>query len=77
MDKVVAIEGDVTIPVIGLDEEDRIRLIDEVNIIYHVAANINFSAPLDKAVFVNIEGTKRILQIAKQMKNLQVGIICD
>ena len=56
----------------GLTESDRKLLIDEVNIVFHLAATIRFDEPLKKAVLLNTRGTKLVLELAKQMKNLEV-----
>ncbi|KAK9507908.1 hypothetical protein O3M35_007670 [Rhynocoris fuscipes] len=71
LEKVRVVVGDVTIPGLGLNESDLNVLIEEVDIVFHVAASINFSASLDKAVLVNLEGTKNTLLVAKQITNLK------
>lgn len=44
--KIVAIEGDITLPELGLSQKDRQLLIDEVSVVFHCAASIKFDAPL-------------------------------
>ena len=70
--KIAYIGGDVSLPDLGLTESDRKLLIDEVNIVFHLAATIRFDEPLKKAVLLNTRGTKLVLELAKQMKNLEV-----
>lgn len=40
--KVFAVRGDITMEGLGISDEDEARLADEVNIIFHAAATINF-----------------------------------
>lgn len=70
--KVVAISGDVTMTNLGLSVANRQLLADRVSIVFHAAAMIRFDAPLKQAVIVNTLGTKYVLDLAKEMKNLEV-----
>lgn len=72
MNKVFAIAGDVSEPNLAISESDRRLLADTVNIVYHAAATIRFDEALKKAVLLNTRGTKFVLELAKEMKNLQV-----
>lgn len=47
-------------------------LINKINIIFHVAASVRFDNPLKEAILINTRGTKELISIAKQMKNLKV-----
>lgn len=69
--KVVAIAGDVTMTNLGLSEANRQLLADRVSIVFHAAALIRFDASLKQAVIVNTRGTKYMLDLAKEMKNLE------
>lgn len=71
MEKVVPIEGDITLDNLGLSEENIQRLVEDVNIIFHLAATINFQEPLRVAVTMNMLGTKKVVHLAKQVKNLE------
>lgn len=70
--KVAYIGGDVTVPELGMSESDRQILIDEVDIVYHLAATIRFDETLKRAVLLNVRGTKMVLELAKQMKHIEV-----
>lgn len=72
--KVTAVAGDVQEVALGLSPEDRKTLTENVNMIYHAAASIRFDDPLKKAVFLNVRGTKFMLELAKQCTNLIVSI---
>uniref|UniRef100_A0A1Y1MBE1 Fatty acyl-CoA reductase n=2 Tax=Photinus pyralis TaxID=7054 RepID=A0A1Y1MBE1_PHOPY len=70
--KVAVIYGDVLEENLGLSKEDREMLINETNVVYHLAATIRFDDPLKKAVLLNVRGTKYMLDLAKECKNLIV-----
>lgn len=70
--KVVAIAGDIEIINLGLSKEDRKMLTEELEIIYHSAATIRFDEPLKKAILCNTRGTKLLLNLARECKNLLV-----
>ncbi|XP_012288354.1 fatty acyl-CoA reductase 1 isoform X2 [Orussus abietinus] len=71
MEKVVLIEGDMGQKLLGLSEESRKRLL-EINIVFHLAATVRFDEKLRTAVNINVRGTKEIVLLAKQMRNLKV-----
>lgn len=70
--KVVGIPGDVTMPDLGLSASNRQLLIDRVSIVFHAAATIRFDEPLKRAVLINTRGTKLMLELAQDMKKLEV-----
>ncbi|XP_046746505.1 fatty acyl-CoA reductase wat-like [Diprion similis] len=72
--KIVAIPGDITSEGLGLSAEDHQRIVDEVSVIFHIAATVHFNERLDKAIPLNVNGVKYVLDIAKACKNLAVGI---
>lgn len=67
---VTLINGDVQLPGLGISLLDRQLLIEKINIIYHAAATVRFDEPLKKAVLTNTRGTKLIVELAKEIKNL-------
>lgn len=56
-----------------MSEADRQTIIDEVSLVYHCAATIRFDETLKKAVLLNTRGTKCMLDLAAQMKKLEVS----
>lgn len=72
LNKVYPIAGDVSEPDLAISESDRRLLADTVQIVYHAAATIRFDEGLKKAVLLNTRGTKLVLELAKEMKNLEV-----
>ncbi|KAF5306584.1 hypothetical protein FQR65_LT07311 [Abscondita terminalis] len=72
LDKVIAVRGDVTEDNLGLTPQLRKKLVEEVDVIFHMAATIRFDDPLKKAVLLNVRGTKYMLDFAKECKHLLV-----
>ncbi|XP_072382157.1 fatty acyl-CoA reductase wat-like [Diabrotica undecimpunctata] len=68
--KVEAISGDCTQSGLGLNITDRQTLISKVNIVFHVAATVKFDENLKLAYNINVNGTKSVLDLARQMNNL-------
>ncbi|XP_018574204.1 fatty acyl-CoA reductase wat-like [Anoplophora glabripennis] len=69
--KVVAIEGDCALPDLGLSDQDKKLLIDEVNIVFHVAATVRFDEKLKTAVATNVRATRDLLLLVKQMPHVK------
>ena len=46
LNKFVAVNGDCSQPDMGLSEEDKQTLVNEVNIVFHCAASVKFDAPV-------------------------------
>jgi len=63
-DRLVAIAGDVTLPRLGLDRERHDALAAEVSEIVHAAASISFELDLESSRAINVEGTRRMLDLA-------------
>jgi fatty acyl-CoA reductase len=72
--KVVAIRGDVSQPGLALSEEDSHVLTNNVSVVFHAAAIINFNASLQSAINTNLVGTKRILQLCHHMPKIKVRV---
>lgn len=72
LSKIYVIKGDVSVEGLGLTENDENELIDNVNLIFHCAANVRFDQTLKDAVNFNTNGTHRVLKLAEKMKKLLV-----
>ena len=70
--KIIAMEGDVTKPDFGLTEEEKIQLISEVTIVFHMAASLRLEAGMKAAIINNTLSTKHILDFCLEMKQLKV-----
>ena len=55
-------------------KEDLKELAENVDIVVHSAASVRFDAPLRDAVEMNLEGTKKLLDIACSFKRLEVFV---
>ena len=63
--RVHAVAADMTAPGLGLTEDERLRLAERVTKIVHSAASVSFTLPLDEARAINLEGTRRMLELAE------------
>jgi fatty acyl-CoA reductase len=71
--KVKAIPGDCSLPGLGMNEEDRRRVVERVSVVFHSAATVRFDEHLRTALGINVLGTKHILTLAKEMTQLKVS----
>lgn len=72
--KVIPFNGDICSDNLGLTDEQCENLINEVNVVFHCAATLRLEAKLKDAVEMNLIGTKRILNLAKEMKHLRTFV---
>ncbi|XP_073844215.1 fatty acyl-CoA reductase 1-like isoform X2 [Musca autumnalis] len=70
--KVELIAGDVMEPQLGMSPEDIKILQNEVSIVVHCAATVRFDEALRNAVFLNVRGTKYMLDLASTFKHLSL-----
>ncbi|CAH0549491.1 unnamed protein product [Brassicogethes aeneus] len=70
-DKVKIINGDVSMANLGISETDLTFLKDQMNIVFHSAATVKFNEDLKSAVTLNTLGTKRVVELCKEMKELK------
>lgn len=68
------IQGDLQKHRLGISDEDERLIIDEVEIIYHAAADVRFDENLKEAIEINVRGTKEVVELAQRTKNLNVFI---
>lgn len=71
LNKIKPVSGDISEENLGLSDDDFKMLCDNVNIVVHCAATLDFETDLKTAVTINLLGTKRIVELSKQIKNLQ------
>ncbi|MGZ3453492.1 MAG: SDR family oxidoreductase [Polyangiales bacterium] len=65
-DRVQTVRGDIEKDRLGLEPKAWDRLAKETGEIIHGAASVSFSLPLEEARNVNLGGTRRILDLAKE-----------
>lgn len=63
--RVLAIRGDVALPGLGVPRSRRLALAESVTEVVHAAASVSFTLPLAEAREVNVEGTRRLLELAQ------------
>jgi len=69
-DRVTAVAGDLTAPGLGLDPGRWDWLAAESTTIVHCAASVSFALSLDEARGINVEGTRRMLELAARAQAL-------
>ena len=70
--KLIPIAGEISEDNLGLSEGDKKILIDDVNIIIHSAATLDFQQNLRPTVNINLLGTRRVMTLCKEIKNIVV-----
>jgi len=74
-EKLKAVLGDMTELRLGLSDEDYDFLVENVSVVFHVAASVRFNEPIRDATIMNVRGTREVVQLAKQMKHLKVSLL--
>lgn len=72
MNRVKVIEGNTREMHVGISEEDRKDIIENVDIIIHAAADVRFDNTLKELCLINLRGTREVLKLAKECKKLQM-----
>lgn len=72
--RIIGICGDCSISGLGLNIDDRKTLISKIDVIFHAAATVRFDENIKLAFSINVNGTKDVLDLARQMKNIKVSI---
>lgn len=68
-EKVHIVEGELLMDRIGLSLRDEELLIQNINVVIHCAASVDFDAKLIDAIQINVIGTLRIYNLYKKFKN--------
>ncbi len=71
-DRVTAVAGDLTAPRLGLDQGRWDMLAAESTVIVHCAASVSFGMTLEQARAINVEGTRRMLELGRRAQELGV-----
>ncbi|KAL3271471.1 hypothetical protein HHI36_021957 [Cryptolaemus montrouzieri] len=69
--QVAIINGDCFLPDVGIVDEDKQKIIEEVNFIIHCAATVRFDEKLKVAAYINVRSVRDLLKIARQIRNLK------
>jgi thioester reductase-like protein len=73
--RVRAVAGDVTTPSLGLTAATRDEIAELVSTIVHSAASVSFTLSLSEARSINLEGTRRMVELA-ELANRRGGLDC-
>ncbi|NXW29678.1 FACR1 reductase, partial [Phaetusa simplex] len=73
-EKIKPINAELTQPKLAISAEDEEELLTRVNVVFHCAATVRFDEPLKHALQLNAMGTQRLLELARQMQNLEAFI---
>lgn len=72
--KIIPVIGDVSEQNLGICDEDRQAIIDNVHIVIHSAASLDFNQPLRTTVNINLLGTRYVMQLCEQITNIQAMV---
>ncbi|XP_046651749.1 putative fatty acyl-CoA reductase CG5065 [Daphnia pulicaria] len=70
--KLIPISGDVSLSNLGISPTDMRELIDNVSVVFHLAARVKLDNNLREAMDCNVKGPKRVAILCQQLKNLKV-----
>lgn len=73
LSKIIPIRGDITSEELGISENDQLLLNQTVSIVFHSAATVKFDEKLKLSVTINMQGTKRLLELCQRMMCLEVS----
>ncbi|XP_034665874.1 fatty acyl-CoA reductase wat-like [Drosophila subobscura] len=74
LQRVCPIAGDCLEPDLGISDTDRRLLSAEVQLVIHGAATVRFNEPLHVALAINTRATRLMVQLAKQMLQLEAFV---
>jgi len=74
--KIIPVFGDLSEIRLGMSDDDYNLLVRNVSIVFHVAATVRFDEPIRDAIIKNVRGTREVVGLAAQMKNLMVSENC-
>jgi len=67
------VEGDCTQPGLGLSPDNRQRIVQNVNIVFHMAATVRFNETLSVAVMTNVMGTREMMLLCQDCTKMKVS----
>lgn len=67
----VIVEGDITLPKLGISDADLDTIRYETTDVFHLAAAYDLSVSKDTAFSVNLQGTRNVNDLACSIKNLR------
>ncbi|XP_049546653.1 fatty acyl-CoA reductase wat-like [Anopheles darlingi] len=70
--RIKVIEGDISKPGLAISNDDLEYIYSHTNIILHAAADVRFDEPLRSLIHSNVRGTRDLMTIALQCRNLRI-----
>ncbi|MGB3204152.1 MAG: amino acid adenylation domain-containing protein [Crinalium sp.] len=74
-DRIIPVIGDLSQPLLGLTNEQFQTLANQIDVIYHNGAFVNFTYPYSALKAANVLGTQEVLRLACQIKVKPVHFI--
>ncbi len=71
LESFVIVEGDITLPNLGIADADLETIQFETTDVFHLAAAYDLSVPKDTAFAVNLQGTRNVNDFVGTLKNLR------
>ena len=65
------IDGDITVPQLGVSDEDFNDIREEITSVFHLAAVYDLAVDRNTAFHVNLEGTKNVNEFCRKLPNLR------
>ncbi|GAB2221519.1 hypothetical protein Droror1_Dr00012703 [Drosera rotundifolia] len=72
LSKLVPVAGNLCETGLGLTQDSTQKIIEDVDVIIHSAANTNFQERYDSAIEINTLGPNHVMDLAKQCKKLKL-----
>ncbi|KAI9339864.1 male sterility protein-domain-containing protein [Pilaira anomala] len=72
--KIIPIAGDIISPDLSMTEFDREKITENVNVVIHCAATLNYNERLDLALETNTLGTLRMMDLADECKHMEAFV---
>nr|XP_050868827.1 fatty acyl-CoA reductase wat-like isoform X2 [Vespula vulgaris]XP_050868828.1 fatty acyl-CoA reductase wat-like isoform X2 [Vespula vulgaris]XP_050868829.1 fatty acyl-CoA reductase wat-like isoform X2 [Vespula vulgaris]XP_050868830.1 fatty acyl-CoA reductase wat-like isoform X2 [Vespula vulgaris] len=69
--RIVTIEGDCSLLNLGISMTDKTTLIQNVSIVFHVAATVRFNEKIKSATAINVRSLKDAINLSKEMPKLK------
>lgn len=67
--RLVAVDGDVSLPRMGLTDAMRARLRDEVNLVVHCAGLVDFDPDVRESISSNIDGALEVAEFVRECRD--------
>jgi thioester reductase-like protein len=70
-DRLIAVPGDIERPGLGLEEAMADELAERITTVVHCAASVSFGLGLAESRRINVDGTRRVAELAERCTNLE------